>query len=161
MNSNLIPAPLWRQLAAIFYDSLLLIASYFMVGGIYVAISAPLGYFQDPTNGFTANSEILPATLLQFTLFPLLVGFTLFFFCYFWMQHGRTLGMQTWKLVMVPTHRESIRAAKPTLLECLTRLGIATLSIACFGLGYWWSLWDSQQKTWQDRGSKTRIYYCP
>lgn len=162
MDSDLLlPAPLWRRLAAIFYDALLLLAGYFIVGGIYVGIASQLGGFKHPNSGFSDASSTLPVDLLQLTLFPLLLGLTILFFSYFWMRHGRTLGMQTWQLTIAPPTSDPKMLIKPTLRQCLIRLCFATVSMACLGIGFWWAIWDPQKKTWHDHGSKTHIYFNP
>jgi uncharacterized RDD family membrane protein YckC len=71
---------LWRRLAAAFYDSLLLIALYFVVG--WVAVMAN-------------NGEAVEG----FWLFWLLLLIAWGFFVKFWRYPGQTLGMQVWKFL--------------------------------------------------------------
>lgn len=138
--TDTLQAPLWRRLAAMLYDTLLLLACYMLVGGVYVAITQP------------ASMNEHSAVLLQMTLFPLLLLITIAFFCFFWIRFSRTLGMQTWKLKI-----KSADDSPLTYKQCLIRLLVATVSILAGGLGFLWMLWDPQRLTWQDRASNSRI----
>ena len=75
------PASLSRRLAALFYDSLLLLAVYF----IATAILLPL------TGGeaIEANNPLLTSYLLFISFF---------FYAWFWVHGGQTLGMRSWRL---------------------------------------------------------------
>lgn len=139
------PAPLWRRLAAMLYDSLLLIACYMLISFLYTsAVSLT----------FDKTPDQLSALTLQLTLFPILFFSTLGFFSFFWMKYGRTLGMQTWKLRLINNTPNPV-----SFSQCTLRICTAILSIACCGLGYLWMLWDKQQRTWQDRASKSSIIH--
>ena len=122
-----------RRLAAILYDGLLITALWMMVGGMLVLIN----------NNQTIESPILPFLL------PLLITV---FFAKFWMSNGQTLGMQTWKIKLISMDENPVK-----LSQSLIRLAGATLSWACFGVGYWWMLFDKDNLTWHDRWSKTRL----
>jgi uncharacterized RDD family membrane protein YckC len=75
------PAPVWRRLAALAYDSLLL-AALWMVAAMAV----------------TVVNQLLPVAngrgLMRLAMF--LVG--LAFFGWFWARGGQTLGMRAWRL---------------------------------------------------------------
>jgi len=151
------PAPLWRILAAMLYDSLLLLACYIVIGGLYVGIAQGLLTSIHPTEGAVAPANAIPAYMLQLTLFPLLSIFTFLFFAYFWRKQGCTLGMQTWKIV-VKADAASNKTGYLSFKQCLIRFTAACLSIGAGGLGYWWKLWDPQKRTWQDHLSKSSVY---
>ena len=74
------PASLWRRLGALFYDSLLLVAIWFLATALVMLITR--GQF---------NAASLP-----FQLYILLVSF--WFFGWFWTHGGQTLGMRAWKI---------------------------------------------------------------
>ena len=89
-------AGLWRRLAAMLYDSLLLIAWVFIPWVIIFMV--------------TARSYEGP--LFQ-ALVYLQIGF---FFTYFWRLRGQTLGMQVWKIKTVNDSGEILSFA-----ECAVR----------------------------------------
>lgn len=139
LNSQL-PAGLFRRLAAFIYDSLLLIAIYFAIGGVAVAIN---------------GGESIP---LSWSLAILLVFFPLAIFCFyswFWRRSGQTLGMQAWRIKL------AFDTSPPPLLLCATRLLVATLSAALLGIGFFWILIDRDRRSWHDIASKSRIILLP
>jgi uncharacterized RDD family membrane protein YckC len=74
------------------------------------------------------------------------------FFILCWTKGGRTLGMQAWKLRIINEHGGLISHR-----QALTRLAVASVSAACFGVGYLWMFYDKQQRTWHDIASGSRI----
>ena len=118
------PAGLWRRLAALFYDSRLLLAIWF----IAIVILMPL----------TAGTYLL------------FISF--FFYAWFWMHGGQTLGMRSWKLQL-----HNLRDGPVSWLQCLLRFIVALPAGLLFGLGYGWLLIDKQKLTWHDRYSETHI----
>ena len=129
-------APLWRRLAALFYDALLMIALCLFISFLVVAINGG--------NAMTQTQTPFVQTMMLFAVFS--------FFAGFWLHGGQTLGMKAWHIKLVNQTEQPIR-----LLQCLLRFFMALISIACLGLGYWWMLWDKQQLTWHDKYSMTRI----
>ena len=132
----LIPARLPRRLAAIFYDSLLVLA-------IWMATTAVLVIYL---------AEGAPVKGIAYQLMLYLEAFG--FYLLFWRLKGQTLGMQVWKIKLVTQSGE-----KPRYLQCLIRFLAATASLCCMGLGFFWMLWDPKGETWQDKLSSTRIIY--
>ena len=126
------PAKLWRQLAAMLYDSLLIIAILFVVTAAVLAFN----------NGEAIEHNHLYNLFLLFVIFM--------FYGWFWTRSGQTLGMQVWKIKIV-----SELNASPSWATCMLRLTFALVSIICFGLGYWWRLFKPY--TWHDHLSQTRI----
>jgi uncharacterized RDD family membrane protein YckC len=45
--------------------------------------------------------------------------------------------------------------------QCMLRVAIGFFSIGLAGFGFWWALWDKQEKTWHDHASFTRIVFNP
>jgi len=128
------PASLFRRLAALLYDSLLLLAVLF----IATAILLPL------TGGEAFSHNPLLTSYLLFISF--------FFYSWFWMHGGQTLGMRSWKLQLL-----NINPGPITLWQALLRFMVAIPSILLLGLGYLWMLVDRDKLTWHDRYSETRI----
>ncbi len=128
------PAGLFRRLAALLYDSLLLLAVLF----IATAILLPL------TDGVAFSHNPFLTTYLLFISF--------FFYSWFWMHGGQTLGMRSWKLQL-----RNINPGPITLWQALLRFMVAIPSLLLLGTGYLWMLIDRDKLTWHDRYSETRI----
>ena len=140
-------APLIRRLAAIIYDLLLLLALFFVVGIIVASITTFL------VNNGQAITESHPFYLIyQIYLLSILLLCGLIFFGWFWTHGGQTLGMKTWKLKLVSDNGDNI-----TWKQALIRYFSAILSWGLVGMGFISSLWDSDNKTWHDFLSKTRL----
>lgn len=129
------PAGLFRRLAALFYDSLLLLAIWFVA----TALLLP----------FTGGEAVRPHNPLLPT-YLLLIAF--FFYGWFWMHGGQTLGMRAWKLQL-----RNLRPGPLSWWQLLLRFLVAIPSAALFGLGYLWLLVDRRKLTWHDRYSETCI----
>ncbi|MCU7814090.1 MAG: RDD family protein [Candidatus Thiodiazotropha sp. (ex Lucinoma kastoroae)] len=124
-----------RRLAAILYDSLLLVALLFVATA---TITLPLGSPE--------GNKLLFFQLFIFEIMPLM------FFTGFWTWGGQTLGMRAWRLRLV-----RIDGGVVSWGDALKRHLAALLSLMVFGLGFIWILFDSQKLAWHDRISKTRL----
>ena len=138
------PASLPRRLAALLYDSLLLLAISWAVTALYLGVEVLL------TGSSEAQFRHRP--LLQVLLLASVLGFC----CYFWTRFGQTLGMQSWRLKV-----QRLDGGSPDLRQCLLRCFGAGLSLACLGCGYWWALIDAEQRSWHDRLSGTTVVLLP
>lgn len=128
-------AGLFKRLAALFYDSLLLLALWF----IGMAALLPI------TGGeaFGANNPLI-------TTYLLFISF--FFYGWFWMHGGQTLGMRAWKLQL-----RNLRPGPLTWWQVLLRFLVALPSGLLCGLGYLWILVDKKHLSWHDRYSETTV----
>ena len=115
--SNCPPASLIKQLAAMFYDSLLIFAVLFFATAIALIFNQGEAIESNP----------------MFSLYLLFLLFT--FYAWFWHKSGQTLGMRVWKIRIV-----SEFGGNPSWGFCYLRLCFALLSLLCFGLGYFWRL---------------------
>ena len=124
---------LLRRFGAIFYDSFLLLTVLFVASFLIVI---PTGIKpEDP----------------YFFLFQLYIfAIAYLFFAWCWTRSGQTLGMRTWKMKVVNEDGTTI-----SYTTALLRFMISIISWLPFGLGYLWSLWDKQHRTWHDIVSKT------
>jgi uncharacterized RDD family membrane protein YckC len=132
-------ASLARRLAAIVYDSLLILALLFLA-------TLP---FVGTRSGEPVDPGYLPYQLT-------LIGVTWLFLAGFWSTSGRTLGMQAWRLSV-----EDRNGKPPSLAIATLRFAAAILSWLPFGLGFLWQLWDKDGLTWHDRISGTRLVHHP
>lgn len=131
-------AGLLRRLAAIAYDSLLLLGLLFLVTVPFVAARGG-----EPV---AAGANRAYQLALFATVYAYFVGH--------WRLSGRTLGMQSWGLRI-----EAANGGRPTIRSASVRFLSAPLSFLPFGLGFLWLLWDKQRLAWHDRLSGTRIVY--
>ena len=124
-------ASLFRQLAAMVYDSLLIFAL------LFVAVAA--------TIPFNQGLSVSPVLVYIFLLAVIFV-----FYGWFWNRSGQTLGMKVWKIQVV-----SESGGYPDWSNSALRLFFALFSLVCFGMGYWWRIFKPY--TWHDRFSRTRV----
>lgn len=167
MNLNdstaLSDASLLRRFAAWIYDLFLLFAVGFAYAAIFILLSGKLGVEQESLtlvdNG--ENMTLLASEVYQppgrgpvfeIGLALVFVGF----YVSFWIKKGATLGMQTWRMELI-----DLSGNRPNLKTCVLRALLATLSFACLGLGYFWSLVDANNRTAHDILSKTRVVVHP
>lgn len=137
---------LLRRLAAMVYDSLLLMAVSIFYGALAVGINlliqgAPAAGARVQWGNW--GTVVFIGWLLTLVLF----------FCYFWCKSGQTLGMKTWRLQMV--NEDSM--ALPSLRQCLIRCLCAPFSLLLFGAGYWLLYFSPDRQTLHDKFSGTRV----
>lgn len=133
-----LPAALgWRLLAAI-YDLFPLLALWFATAALVLLArgGAPV-----PVGSLASRGE--------FGLM-LLVGFA--YFGLSWRRGGQTLGMRAWRLRLVATD-----GRVPGWSQLALRYVVAGVSLAAFGLGFAWSLFDRERRTWHDLASRTAL----
>ena len=130
---------LFRRVAAILYDTLLVAAVLFIVTLPFIAIRG--GEPVEP-GSFSYQVTMVMATYV--------------FFVGFWVRKGRTLGMQSWGLQL-----QDANDAIPSLATCSIRFVAAIVSLGVLGLGFLWQLIDKDKLTWHDRISGTRLVYYP
>ena len=130
---------LLRRLAAGIYDSLLVIA--LLVVPTLVAMAMRGG-------------EPIPPGDVLFQLLLLMTA--AIFFSWFWSHGGQTLGMRAWRLQV-----EQRSGAPLTVQTALVRFCIGLISLAVFGLGLLWVLFDPDKLAWHDRATDTRVVVLP
>lgn len=127
-----------------FYDGLLLVALLFAVNAVLLALSG--GRLAAPDR----PDWLLHAQRLA------LAGVTFWFFAWFWMHGGQTLGMRAWRLRLEGKNGRAL-----SLDQVSKRSFAALVSFAALGLGYLWMLADREKLTWHDRFSGTRLVLVP
>jgi uncharacterized RDD family membrane protein YckC len=144
-------APLWRRLAAIIYDAILMIAIWFVTTMVYMLIKGLI-------IGSDAMREIAEAKMpTSDTLLTLSLLFVTFlFFAYFWQKLGQTLGMQVWRIRIQTHDGKGINWRQSTL-----RFLGAAISFTLLGIGYLSVIWDREKMAWHDKLSGSRVVYVP
>lgn len=133
----LLPVPsLPRRLAAMFYDTLLIVAL-LMVG---TALLLPL------TGGEAVDNR--NNVWYQLYLLAIIVAF----FTGFWAHGGQTLGMRAWRIKLEREDGAALRWR-----DALLRLGACLLSWLPVGMGFLWAAVDQGGRTWHGRLSHTRM----
>jgi uncharacterized RDD family membrane protein YckC len=141
MPQETLPPPgLLRRLAAVLYDSLLLLALLMIATALFLPF----------TGGEAIDPRRDPALewIYRAVLALLVVGF----FGIFWTRGGQTLGMATWRLRLEHEDGRTL-----TWADTVRRLAAAALSWLALGLGWLWILVDPQRRAWHDRLSGTRV----
>ncbi len=132
------PAGLLVRLAAIFYDSLLLLSVLVIATAIALLV----------TRGTLHTHNPFFRTLLFLICFS--------FYAWFWLHGGQTLGMRAWRLRI-----QNIDGRPITIWQALLRFLVAIPSLAFAGLGFLWMLVDRDKMTWHDRFSESVIVRLP
>lgn len=130
---------LLRRLGAIAYDSLLLGAVLILASGLALLVTG--GETARPGNPFMTSYFFLVSFL---------------FYAWFWMHGGQTLGMRAWRIRVQQLDGRNI-----TPWQALLRFIMAVIAWLPFGLGFLWSLFDREQRTWHDRFSETVLVVIP
>jgi len=136
MTKNAAPARFRYRLLAWIYDLLLLVALLFVTSLGAIAL-----------NG---GNAVPPGTWWYDVLLATVVAG---FYVSFWMHGGQTLGMRAWRLQVVDATLQKPLGFSQAVKRCLS--GIPSWLPA--GLGFLWMLIDSEQLTWQDRLSGSRV----
>ena len=147
---SLVPAALWRRLAAIVYDSFLVFAIWIIVGSI---VLSAFGITEART---IDGGAIVLEPLYKNTLFAAMLLSAYLFFGWFWTHSGQTLGMQAWRIKV-----QNVDGSAISWLQTLQRLGCAPVAFLCAGVGYFWMLIDARQRTWPDLLSRSVVVKLP
>lgn len=124
-----------RRLGAILYDFLLLLGLLIIASALVVI-------------PFDITPEKQTFIIYQIYIFVL----TYIYYVWFWVRSGQTLGMQTWKVKITTVDGSSITISKASI-----RFFVALISISVFGLGFIWSIFDKNNRTWHDIASSTQL----
>ena len=130
-------AALWRRLAALFYDLLVLIAIW-MVAAALILLA-----FRGEVD--VADQPLLYHLVLQ----GVLLGLSAAYFVISWSRGGQTIGMRAWRVRIVDNQG---RSPKPT--RSLLRFALALISLIA-GFGFIWCLFDTDRRAWHDVMAKT------
>lgn len=135
-------APLWRRLAAMFYDSIMLIAIWMVVGFLVTAL------FGIDQSRSVHGAEVELNPYYQYAMLAAMLTSAYLFFGWFWTHSGQTIGMQAWKIKV-----QNANGARVSWQQVSLRYVSAPLALAAAGLGYWWMLFDPQRRCWPDMAS--------
>ena len=130
---------LLRRLAAIFYDTLLLAA-------VLIVATIPSLALINPKAPSTQHPVL--------TIWLFLVSF--FFFAWFWIHGGQTLGMRAWRI------RIQTREGRPiSWWQSMLRFLVAFISWCATWLGFLWIMAVMDRMTWHDRYAGSVLVMLP
>ena len=143
---------LWRRLAAMGYDTLLVVPLMMAVTALDIGLRAAIVGAETIQH---SQGAALTGTWYWLNLL-VACGSAVGFFLICWCRGGKTLGMQAWRLRI---QQADGRLITPT--QGLARLGGAAISLGCLGLGYLWILVDKERRSWHDIWSGTQVVLLP
>ena len=126
---------LFKRIACLLYESMLVFAILFVAGIIYRAL---LG---DPHTDFEQH--------LFFMYSWIIAGF---YFVFCWAKSGQTLAMQTWRIKLIGLDGKPL-----SLGQAVRRYVIASFSLMFFGFGFLWAIFDREGLYLHDRFSGGRL----
>ncbi|MFT4561640.1 MAG: putative RDD family membrane protein YckC [Gammaproteobacteria bacterium] len=127
---------LMRQLAAIMYDMIALVGIWFFAALVIV---------------ISRKGEAIGPGSMLFTAYLVATAYAYFGFC--WTRTGQTLGMKSWRIMLVGDSS----ASRISWRQSALRFCGALASWSVFGLGFFWVLVDRDHRSWHDRLSSTKL----
>ena len=134
-NKNQNHCSLPRRSVAIFYDTLLLIAIFFVASLILLPLIGETG---------------IESGNIFYNAFLILLAYL--YFCWHWVNGRQTLGMRSWKIEVTDRTNSALNWKQASL-----RYFAALLSLLLLGLGFIWALFDKEKFALHDRLSKTKL----
>jgi uncharacterized RDD family membrane protein YckC len=135
----MIIAPLWRRLAAILYDSVVLTGLWIIVSFL---VTAAFGIEQARS---VQGDVVVFNPFYRYAMMAALSGSGLLFFGWFWRNSGQTVGMQAWKIKV-----QNVDGSAISWRQAVLRYVTAPFGLLLCGVGYWWMLMDADRRTWPD-----------
>ena len=130
---------IFKRIACMLYESILLFAILFVAGIIHRAL------FGDPRTDMQR--------LYLFVYSWLIVGL---YFVFCWVKSGQTLAMKTWNLQLLGYDVNFLS------MECaIKRYVIASFSLMFFAIGFIWAIFDREGLSLHDRFSGGRLIELP
>ena len=136
MTNNQRPG-LFRILAVMFYDTLILLSILMLASFIAVLVN---------------KGEAIEQGNLLFIAYLFVISWL--FYCWFWTHGGQTVGMRAWKVSLL-----SHRGDHVTWRQASLRFIAAFISWIPAGLGFWWQYLGKKQQSWADILSGTYLQY--
>jgi uncharacterized RDD family membrane protein YckC len=125
-----------RRIFSLVYDSLAIVGIIFSFTLLLVFINGGV-----PESGSLGDYSQLLITILSGPVF----------YSYFWIvNNGQTLGMQAWKIRLISKKKLTIRI-------CLLRCAFSTFSFLFLGIGYFYILFNKENRSLADIATNTKI----
>ena len=101
--------------------------------------------------------RVTPGSAAAMVEFVLLLAVTFAYLGLSWRRGGQTLGMRAWRLRLVNVDGSSPVPWRALMLRYL----VAMVSLTAVGLGFVWSLFEPNRRTWHDLASGTVMVRMP
>lgn len=138
------PAPLWLRFAAAVYDLFPLIALWMVTAALLLLATH-------------ADIDVAhPPMAYTITLRGALLAVSAAYFTFSWSRGGQTIGMRAWRLRVVAADGQQLPWSR-----ALLRFAVALASLAAFGLGFIWCLFDRQRRGWHDIAARSCLVRLP
>lgn len=137
--TTFVPASLPVRVAAMIYESLLVIAVLFVASFIVLPVVGDLH------SGWQRH-------LFQAYLVVVLFAY----FATFWRRSGQTLAMKTWRIRL-----DDRSGGRVSSRQALLRFALALAGALLAGAGFWWALFDRERQFFHDRVAGTRLVRVP
>ncbi|AAZ97948.1 putative transmembrane protein [Thiobacillus denitrificans ATCC 25259] len=137
--TTFVPASLPVRVAAMIYESLLVIAVFFVASFIVLPVVGDLH------RGWQRH-------LFQAYLVVVLFAY----FATFWLRSGQTLAMKTWRIRL-----DDRSGGRVSFRQAVLRFALALAGALLVGAGYWWALFDRERQFFHDRVAGTRLVRVP
>ena len=142
-------AGLFRRLASLLYDGLIVGAIWMLIGFIVqLAVGTDTSQLVD--------GRVQTTPVLANILFFLMVASCATFFVWFWTRSGQTVGMLAWRIKVVDRNGRLI-----SMRQAGIRFLLAWPAFFMLGLGYLWLLVDAEGDALHDKISATRVVVLP
>jgi uncharacterized RDD family membrane protein YckC len=145
MTEQLPSANLLRRIAALVYDAFLLFAITLAYGALLLIVKILF-------NGVDNLEDIQPNLIVQWLSFFGWLGALGGYYFICWRKQGQTLGMKAWRLRL-----QQADGSLATPQQCLYRSVLATLSLACAGIGFLWCLVPPAKECLHDSYTATQV----
>nr|WP_284500156.1 RDD family protein [Microbulbifer sp. GX H0434] len=140
-----------RRLAALVYDSLILMGLLMVYGFVAMLVaSAVVGLNCQPEE--LDYNPCVSGPLFQLGALAVIAGY----FTWSWRAAGQTIGMRAWRLLLA-----SPDGVQLSWRQCALRILAAPVSLACFGAGYFWGLTRTDRASWHDLVSGSQVRLLP
>lgn len=127
------PASLWLRAAAVLYDLFPLIALWMVTAGATLLV-------------VRGDIDVAhPPLAYAIALRGALLAVSAAYFVVSWGRGGQTIGMRAWRLRVVGADGQRLPWSR-----ALLRFAVALVSLAVFGFGFIWCLFDRQRRGWHD-----------
>lgn len=127
-------AGIWRRLAALAYEAILLFAILFISGYLFVALAGRA-----------------PQGLLRWLFYGYLLSVCGAYFVFCWVRSGQTLAQKSWGLRVIATDGSLLSWHKAALRYLLAMASVGS------GIGLLWAMFDPQHQFLHDRLVGSRL----
>ena len=142
-------AGLFRRLASILYDGII-------VGAIWMLFGFIMQLVVGPDTSELVDGRVRTDPVLGNILFFLMLTSCAAFFGWFWTRSGQTVGMLAWRIKVVDRDGGPV-----SVRQAAVRLLLAWPAFCLLGLGYLWLFVDAEGDALHDKISGTRVVVVP